>query len=79
MVTGNRQPEKDGELLRDLESQNSDKRAKAILEVLYSIRCNIFHAHKGFQEVQQELLNSVIRILRKVVMVLHDKLSSDNN
>lgn len=79
MVTGERQPEKDEELLQDLESQNSHKRAKAILDVLYSIRCNMFHAHKGLREVQQKLLGPVICVLRKLVVVLHARLSADNS
>lgn len=79
MLTGDKRPEKDEELLQDLESQNSHKRAKAIMDVLYSIRCNMFHGHKGFEEVQQEILIPVICILRKVVVMLYNKLRENNS
>lgn len=76
MVTGNLLPHKDQELLQDLQSRSYDKRARAILDALYCIRCNMFHAHKGFNKVQERLLNPMICILRRVVEVLHQKLNA---
>ncbi len=77
MVTGDRQPEKDLALLQELESRNTNTKAKAILDMLYSIRCNMFHGHKGFHEVQSDLLRPVVILLREVVGILHSKLQQD--
>ncbi len=52
MMTGERMPEADRELLAALESRGKGRRAKAALEVLYAIRCNMFHGHKGFEPIQ---------------------------
>jgi Uma2 family endonuclease len=45
LVTGNPQRQKDLELLSRLRSTSRDDRANAILELIYSIRCNMFHGH----------------------------------
>lgn len=79
MVTGNGQREKDLELLKSLNSNSKNKRAQAILDFLYSIRCNMFHAHKGFHRVQLDLLRPSIVILGKIIALLHNKLSQDHS
>jgi len=78
MVKGNRQPEKDEELLKQLESGGFNPRAKAILDMLYSVRCNMFHGHKGFQEVQVALLKPLSCILKATVEILYEKLERDD-
>lgn len=77
MVTGGRQREKDIELLKRLKSRSLNRRANAILETLYCIRCNMFHGHKGFHEVQTNLLRPAIDILKKVSEILFTKLEAD--
>lgn len=64
---GNRQPEKDRELLARLRSTSSETRALAILELIYQVRCNLFHGHKGVDPMQAELLRPVNRILVAVI------------
>lgn len=72
---GERQPEKDRELLNKL--RNSGKtRALAILELIYSIRCNLFHGNKAFQPIQIELLRPVNCILEHVTVALYQKLQA---
>ncbi len=77
MMTGNPQPDKDKQLLQDLESRCLEKRGKAILDILYSIRCNMFHGHKGFDKVQVDILRPTVCLLRKIVEVLHVKLTEE--
>ena len=79
MVTGDRQRNKDLELLKALGSRSRNTRAKAILQVLYNIRCNMFHAHKALHPVQMDLLRPAIVVLQEVVRMLHDKMASENN
>ncbi len=74
MVTGEVQPEKDGELLKQLESTNKGIKAKAVLETIYSIRCNLFHGHKGFTSVQEEILRPMNLLLRTIINITYKRL-----
>jgi hypothetical protein len=76
MVTGNPQRQKDLELLSRLRSTSRDDRANAILELIYSIRCNMFHGHNGFNKVQIGLLDPSIVLLRRVIVLLSDELAN---
>ncbi len=78
MVTGERRPEADRELLMALESRSRNRRAKAGLEVLYAIRCNMFHGHKSFDPIQVELLGPAIVLLDSTINVLHQTLDRDD-
>ncbi len=66
----------DIELLRYLRSASKQEKAKAILSLLYHVRCNLFHGQKGFEERQRELLVPVNQLLRKVVVLTFNKLDS---
>lgn len=70
-VTGDRQRDADLKLSEALESGNKSRRAKAGLEVLYAIRCNMFHGRKGFEHFQVELLAPAIRLLDATIDVLY--------
>ena len=78
-LTGKRQKSQDEILLGNLRSINSSIRAGAVLDLVYSIRCNMFHGHKGFQRVQIELLQPVIIILEKLIELIYQKLSNEAN
>ena len=67
MVTGDRRPDADADLLARLESKGRNKRAQACLEVLYTIRCNMFHGHKGFDPVQLGLLRPAVVLLESTI------------
>lgn len=72
---GDRQRDMDLELLLKLRSQGKT-RALAILDLIYSVRCNLFHGHKAFQPVQVELLRPTIRVVLEVIYALrrsHDE------
>jgi len=79
MVTGDRQPEKDEELLRKLKSRGFNQKGEAVLDLLYSVRCNMFHGHKGFQEVQIDLLKPISCVLKATNEIVYEKLSSDHS
>lgn len=68
---GNPQPNRDRQLLMELQSSGK-KRSLAILKLIYAIRCNLFHGHKGFEPVQVELLRPTITILAAVINSLHE-------
>lgn len=77
MVTGNSQRETDLKLLNSLKSTNKWKRAYAILDIIYSLRCNMFHGHKGFNKVQIDILKPTIIILDRIIKGLYEKLSTE--
>ncbi|MEI7636246.1 MAG: hypothetical protein WCJ37_03000 [Syntrophus sp. (in: bacteria)] len=72
---GDIQPEKDQALLHDLKSTGKT-RALAILEVMYKVRCNLFHGHKSFHPIQTDLLKPTICILEKIITALRNRLQA---
>ncbi|MCU1266225.1 MAG: hypothetical protein JWM21_2543 [Acidobacteria bacterium] len=78
MLTGAGQPDEDADLYCRLTSTNKNAQACAILEILYSIRCNMFHGRKGFNEIQKDLLGPVNTILERIIEILYVKLDSAN-
>lgn len=79
VYSGNRQRSEDEKLLRNLMSTCLGLRVNAILDLVYSIRCNMFHGHKGFREVQIELLQPIIVILKSLIEIIFQKLSNEQN
>ena len=75
-ATGARQPAEDERLLRDFQSNGSNGQGKAILEALYSVRCNLFHGHKGFDPGQVDLLRPMTVILETVIDITFHHLQS---
>jgi hypothetical protein len=73
VITGASQRAKDVELLDGMRSTSRDKRATAILEMIYAIRCNMFHGHKEFHPVQAEILAPAMIIMEKVISLLQRK------
>ena len=73
---GIRQPllEKDKDLLKRLKSRSKNSKAKAILELIYNIRCNLIHGGKGFEEEQSQLLIPVTHLLEKTIEIVYSKL-----
>jgi hypothetical protein len=76
-LTGARRPDEDRKLLEALESKGKNRRAKAVLEALYAIRCNMFHGQKGFQQIQLELLQPAIAVLEKTADALYRALEQN--
>jgi hypothetical protein len=78
-TTGDIRPEEDHKLLVALESHSRDRRAKAVLEALYAIRCNMFHGQKEFDIAQVALLRPAICVLEGTIRVLYDALDRSDN
>jgi hypothetical protein len=77
-LTGNSIPQKDQELLSKLDSNNCNDQISGILEFIYQIRCNMFHGRKGYEPVQELLLEPVLYFLHKIVLALFNKLQNEN-
>ncbi|MBA4311748.1 MAG: hypothetical protein C0417_03865 [Chlorobiaceae bacterium] len=77
MVTLEPRREDDLNLMRSLKSPDVGKKAMAIVEMIYAIRCNTFHGNKQFTTVQQKILIPVSTILRKLIQLAYSKLADD--
>jgi len=73
---GEKQRSKDLEILNKLRSNKKAKKAVGILQVIYYVRCNMFHGNKMFIEYQRALIISLTNILRNVNTILYEKLST---
>lgn len=73
-LNGTRQPDEDRALLRKFSSNSKDQRAEAVLDFLYSVRCNLFHGHKAFEGVQLEVMRPANLLLFRVVEMLFSRL-----
>jgi hypothetical protein len=78
MIYGQPQREKDLVLLEDLQSENANKRAHAVLDFIYSVRCNTFHGHKGFHPIQIDVLRPVSILLEKTIEIVLQVLNEKN-
>jgi hypothetical protein len=76
-VTADPRPARDHELLTGLESRSRNRRAKAVLEALNAIRCNMFHGQKGFQVAHLALPRPAILLLESTIDVLYQALDRD--
>lgn len=70
-----RQRNEDLKILADLKSDNPNRKAKGILQVIYYVRCNIFHGHKDFQEYQRILVEPLTKILSILNPLLYNRLT----
>ena len=76
-LRGEPRPEEDLKLLNNLRSDDKQREVSALLDIIYSVRCNMFHGHKGFDSVQAEILVPVNILLNKLAVLLSERLSSD--
>lgn len=75
-VFGERQEDKDEKLIKMLNSSSTDERARAILQLIYQVRCNMFHGRKSVAPVQKQLLIPLTVLLEKIIDKLYRKLKS---
>lgn len=66
----------DLKILSKLRSTNEQKKAIAILKVVYYVRCNIFHGNKDFQEYQRLIVEPLTRILLTINPFLYNRLNA---
>ena len=72
-----RSVEADSILLEGLKSDRAYQKVYAVLDVIYSIRCNMFHGQKGYNDVQIQILVPVTMLLKKIMNLLYEKMSQD--
>jgi hypothetical protein len=65
----------DLKILSDLHSTDQQKKAVAILKVIYHVRCNIFHGNKDFQDYQRVIFEPLTRILLAINPFLYNRLN----
>lgn len=67
--------EEDEKLLKRLKNRsNKNVQSKAILTLIYKIRCNLFHGVKAIVPAQYDLMKPIIIIFQEVVEMLHNAL-----
>jgi len=71
---GEKQRSKDLEILSKLRSSSKTKKAIGILQVIYYVRCNMFHGNKMFIEYQRSLIVPLTNILTNVNIILYKEL-----
>lgn len=64
---GHPQREKDLDLLRGLESSDNLLIVESLLKILYKIRCNIFHAEKGYNNEQRLILEPANNCIQNLI------------
>ncbi len=77
-LRGEPRPEEDLKLLGDLKSESPYRKVRALLDIIYSVRCNMFHGHKGFDNMQTDILVPVTILLDKLAVLLYERLGSDD-
>ena len=70
---GEPQPLEDERLKVQLSNTAEKIKIKAILTLLYSIRCNMFHGSKNFEESQKQILKPLNRLLLNVVKISNEE------
>ena len=60
--------------MNNLESDDHDVKARAVLSSIYNVRCNMQHGEKHFEQHQRLLLEPLIRILESIVELQIEKL-----
>jgi hypothetical protein len=71
---GKPQRNKDLELLEGLRSKNEFEKVESLLRILYNVRCNVFHAEKGYNNEQKFVLGPCNNVLERLVDRLATKL-----
>jgi len=57
----------DKQLLENLRSTAQDVKVKAVLSVIYNVRCNIVHGYKDFEEYQRLIVEPLITLIESVL------------
>lgn len=69
---GQQLPANDLLILEKLKNKDNRKRIIGVLELLYNVRCNLFHGSKGYEQNQIELLVPLNEIIFHVVNLLYE-------
>ncbi len=66
----------DAELVKKVSSSNHEEKTKGILEIIYFVRCNLFHGQKSFTEDQKRLLLPCIVILEEINKIVFNSIDA---
>lgn len=75
-IDGKSQRKLDLILHASLVSDSNYKKANALLEVLYHVRCNMFHGHKSFEGVQKQLIDPLCEFMKSISSRLYIELKN---
>ncbi|MDO6802952.1 hypothetical protein Q4595_10870 [Wenyingzhuangia sp. 1_MG-2023] len=75
LADGVPQEEKDEQLAENLINVDNGIKSKAVLSVIYNVRCNMVHGHKDFENYQSLLVVPLSNILNTINNLLKEKLS----
>ena len=76
-VYGTRQEAEDQRLLSKFRSQSKNQRAEAVLDFVYSVRCNLFHGHKSFKAIQLKVIRPANALLLALIKMLFERLNGN--
>lgn len=74
LANGDPQEETDKQLVANLKSVDTEIKTKAVLSLIYNVRCNIIHGYKDFQEYQRLLVEPLINMLQTMTGLFKSKL-----
>ena len=66
----------DFELRDKLLSSSTKKQAEGVLELIYRVRCNLFHGEKRFNPRQEDFLRPIVEILQSIVKEIYVRLNN---
>jgi hypothetical protein len=66
----------DKQLASNLQSKSPDVKSKAVLSLLYNVRCNIVHGYKEFKEHQRLIVEPLVELLETLIPKFKEKLIS---
>ena len=60
--------------LNKLSSNDPEQYSSGVLEILYKVRCNMFHGEKPVKESQKQILIPCVKIMRRLNDLMTEKL-----
>jgi len=69
----------DLKLKEKLVSQCTKEQIEGVLELIYHVRCNLFHGEKTFNPRQENFLRPIVEILQSIVEELYARLNNPEN
>lgn len=66
----------DNLLLNQINGSNLERKEKAVLELIYLIRCNLSHGEKSLKETQKRILIPCIDILTEINQMMFENMKA---
>jgi len=76
IIDGIPQKQSDIQLVDNFNNSDNYIKTKALLSLIYKVRCNLLHGSKHFEEIQRLLLEPLTRILQTIVNLQIEKLKN---